>query len=318
MPSSTRAQFLKQLSGLSQLAAPTAVAVPLTQLADSLTDSADSLTGTLAELACRLSGALPHLVHRPASTLTNLVHSPASTLTHLVHGTASTLTYLIDGTSGTLADLFDGISGPGTDLADTLAGPGADLLERFPDALEQFRVAIEGRQYAVNDCRDVIKTGPEQCLGFDALDVELNLPELRVDANAQLDQVQHLGMDRDPSLEVFELEMDLVDLDDWNVDQNVRLVGVADRARMKERVILILPLGDGVLIGLVGRRTSDCCCRDLTPGPTSSAPGASCPSFAISAPSPCEGRDALFDLVPSPLHFLGQRSCDEPYPDPNR
>ena len=35
-----------------------------------------------------------------------------------------------------------------------------------------------------------------------------------MDADAQLDQVEHLGVQRDARFEVVQLEMDLVDLDD--------------------------------------------------------------------------------------------------------
>ena len=50
--------------------------------------------------------------------------------------------------------------------------------------------------------------------------------------------------------------MDLVDVDHRNVDEDIGLVGVADRARVKERVVLILALRNRVLVGLVWQRAS--------------------------------------------------------------
>ena len=91
----------------------------------------------------------------------------------------------------------------------------------------------------------------QQSLRLDPLDVELDLPELGVDPDAQLHQVEHLRVQRHPRVEVVELEVDLVDVDDRDVEQDVGLVGVADRPGVQEGVVLVLLLRHGRLAALV-------------------------------------------------------------------
>ena len=57
--------------------------------------------------------------------------------------------------------------------------------------------------------------------------------------DAQLDQVEDLGVQRDASLEVVQLEVDLIDLDDRDVEDDIGLVGVADFPRVHKGVVLI-------------------------------------------------------------------------------
>ena len=80
---------------------------------------------------------------------------------------------------------------------------------------------------------------------------EFDLAELDVDPDAQLDQVENLGVQRDPRHQVVELEVDLVDLDDGNVDDDIGLVGVADFDRIDERVVLVHLLRHGFVRALV-------------------------------------------------------------------
>ncbi|MGN6187489.1 MAG: hypothetical protein ACTHOE_01210 [Conexibacter sp.] len=202
------------------------------------------------------AGALADILHGPAGALPDVLHRPAGALADILHRTLSTLADVLDRALGALAHVFDGVSGALTDLADALARAGTDLLKRASDALKQRRVAIEGGQYAIDDRGDVIEASAKERLRFDPSDAQLGLAELGVNADAQLDEIEHLGMHRDARLDVVQLEVDLVDLDDRDVDENVGLVRVADRSRVEEGVVLVLALGDRRVAGLVAQRAS--------------------------------------------------------------
>ena len=146
---------------------------------------------------------------------------------------------VFDGAAGAFADVLDRLAGTLADLADAFAGALAHLLERLADAFEQLRVAIERGQDAIDDRGHVVEAGPQQGLRFDAFDVQLDFAELDMNADAQLDQVEDLGVQRDASLEVVQLEVDLIDLDDRHVDDDIGLVGVADFPWVHEGVVLV-------------------------------------------------------------------------------
>ena len=48
-----------------------------------------------------------------------------------------------------------------------------------------------------------------------------------------------------------ELEMDLVDLDNRDIDDDVRLIGVADFDRIDHRIVFVHPLGHGLIAALI-------------------------------------------------------------------
>ena len=107
---------------------------------------------------------------------------------------AGSLADVLDRSLGAFADVFDGAAGALAELADGPAGALADRFEGVGDALQHLRVAVERGQDAVDDRGDVVEPRPQQRLGFDALDVELDLAQLGMDADAQLDQVEYLGV----------------------------------------------------------------------------------------------------------------------------
>ncbi|HKG04579.1 MAG TPA: hypothetical protein VKB03_15500 [Conexibacter sp.] len=102
----------------------------------------------------------------------------------------------------------------------------------------------------------MIETSAKERLRFDPVDAQLGLAELGVNANAQLDEIEHLGMHRDPRLDVVQLEVNLIDLDERDVDEDIGLVRVADRSGMEECVVLVLALGNRCIAGLVAQWTS--------------------------------------------------------------
>ena len=126
--------------------------------------------------------------------MADLINGTAGALADVLHGATSALADVLDRPLGAFSNILDGVARASSDLADALAGPCADLFERLPDALEQLRIAIERGQHAVDDRGDVVETRSQQRLSLDALDVQLDLPELDVNADAQLDQVEYLGV----------------------------------------------------------------------------------------------------------------------------
>jgi hypothetical protein len=163
----------------------------------------------------------------------------------------ATLTQLAGSFTGAFADLPDRFVRSFADFADRFARSFGDRFQRVRDLLQDVRVTVERGQDPVDDRRDMVEPRPQQGLGFDAVDVEFDLPQLGMDADAEPDQVQHLGVERDPGHEVVELEMDLVDLDHRDVNDDVRFVGIADFARVDDGVVLIHALRHGLAGTLV-------------------------------------------------------------------
>src|SRR5919109_4530962 len=117
----------------------------------------------------------------------------------------------------------------------------SDLLDCLADALQQLRVAVEREQHALEDLADVVKPRLEQRLGLDAFDLQLNLAEAGMRADPELEKLADVSDRRNARLEVVDLDVDLVDLDDGNVDQDVRTFGHVPR--VENRVVgELLPL----------------------------------------------------------------------------
>src|ERR671916_1558998 len=70
----------------------------------------------------------------------------------------------------------------------------------------------------------------EEHLGLDALDPELHLVEVGVDADVYVHEVGDLSPHRDVRPEVLDLEVELIDVERWNVEDDVRVF--ADETRL--------------------------------------------------------------------------------------
>jgi hypothetical protein len=176
------------------------------------------LTGSLSELTdsltCALTDPLSELADGLTGSLSDLLHGPAGALSDVLDGALCALPNVLDGTAGTLAHILDGT-----------AGTSADLLHCPAQALDQFRVSVQRRQHPVDDRGHVVKLDLEQGLRLDALYVELQRPELGVRPDAELDEVEHLGVQGYSSVQIVELELNLVDLDHRDVEKHVLFLG---------------------------------------------------------------------------------------------
>ena len=191
---------------------------------------------------------------RTAGAFTDVFDSSARAFSNVFDSTLGPLADVFDGSTGSFADVFDGLPRTFADLADAFTGAFADAFERLTDALKQFRIAVERRQDAIDDRRDMVEPGAQKCLRFDPFDVELDFAQFDHDADVEFDEVEHFGVQRDARLEIVKLEMDLVDLDDRHIHDHIGLVGVADFARIDQRVVLVHALRDCLVAPLVTGR----------------------------------------------------------------
>ena len=224
-------------------------------LAGALADVLDGRAGAFADVLHGLAGALDA---SPAPSPTSSTAPGA--LADILDSGSGALADVLDGGAGAFADVLDGGTAP-SPTSSTRPGAFADVLDREPapsptsstaepapspssptalpapwptsstalpealgDVLEDLRVAVDRRQDAIDDPRDVVEPHLEQRLGLDALDLERHPAEGDVGPDVELQEVEHLGLQRDAGTQVFELEVDLVDLDDRHVEQDVRLV----------------------------------------------------------------------------------------------
>ena len=106
----------------------------------------------------------------------------------------------------------------------------------------------------------MVQPNLEQRLRLDSLDVHADAPELDRHADVQLHEVQHLRFERDMRLQVLELEVDLVDLDDRDVEQDIRVIPlflvlgerVVGVLALRYRALAFDVLREAVLLGLLG------------------------------------------------------------------
>src|SRR5512139_2528041 len=124
-----------------------------------------------------------------------------------------------------------------------MARAASDLLERLADALQQLGVAIQREQDALENLGDVLEPRLEQRLRLDALDLQLDLPQVSLRADADVEQLSDLGEYGYPGIEVIDLDIDLVHLDDRDVGQDVRALLHVHVLRVDHRVVgELLPL----------------------------------------------------------------------------
>jgi hypothetical protein len=220
------------LSALSRLSVPQGTRGGLPELSDFLADAADRLPSTLAELSERLPGAADQLVEiagclpralsdvadglsGPLSDVADCLSGPLSdvpdglpsSLADVAYRLARTLADILERPLGALPDLLGGVPG----LVDCLTRTLANLGDCAAQPLYELGVAIEARHEAVDDRGDVIEPGLQHGLHLDALYVELDSAEVDIDADVELDEIEHVRLDGEVSVEVVQLEMDQVD-----------------------------------------------------------------------------------------------------------
>jgi len=241
----------------------------LTQALDRLADIANSLAGAFADVANSPSRTLADLTDGLARAFAKLTNSLPGALADIANGLAGPFADLTDSLIGSFTDLADGLAGSGphvlngsaraftnvlnrlAGLSESLTGTPADVFDRPAQAFDELRVAVDGGEDAVDDRRDAVEPDFQQGLRLNAFDVDSELAEVSVDSRVEFDQVQDLRLQRNPGVEVVELEVDRVDLDHGNVQENI---GVAARVLyVGQRICLVLALGGGSRLGDVLR-----------------------------------------------------------------
>jgi hypothetical protein len=115
-------------------------------------------------------------------------------------GLAGAFADVLDRGTGPLADVLDGRTDALAELADSLPCTAANVLDgrtdALSDALEYLWISVDGGQYAIHDPRDVVEPHLEQRLRLYALDLEPHSANEDVCSNIQLQEIQHLGLER--------------------------------------------------------------------------------------------------------------------------
>ncbi|MFE0453877.1 hypothetical protein ACFW2D_21865 [Streptomyces sp. NPDC058914] len=122
--------------------------------------------------------------------------------------------------------------------------------------MQDLRIAIERGEHPVDDPCDVVETYLELSLRLHARDAQVHPAEPDVGADIQLQQVQHLGLQRDMGPQVLDVQIDLVDLQHRNIEIDVG-VRIGD-GRITLFVLfagfrlLVVRLEFGVRVGVLG------------------------------------------------------------------
>ena len=166
-----------------------------------------------------------------------------------------------------------------------MARAASDLLDGLADTLEQLRVAVKREHYALEDLAYVVQPRFEQRLRLDALDLQLNLAQVNLRADADFEQLPDLREYSYPGIEVIDLDIDLVHLDNRNVCEDIRALLHVHILRVQHRIVgnssLALPAAGGA--ATVGAAAA------LVPGRTSVGIALDTPRFR-SRPRPVAWR----------------------------
>src|SRR5215211_4884361 len=182
--------------------------------ANLLGDSADGLAGVVDRRPHLLTG----LGHRPAGP-DGLLGGPADLVQRL--GTGPTrpqrrlggLAHLVDGPRHRPLRTQRRLGG----LADVVNGG----VHRLKQGLQDLGVVVDGGQGPVQDVVEVLQPDLEHGLGIDALDVELDLAAVDMDAGHQLEKVAQFGPQRQVGVQTLDVQVDLLDLDLGDVHEHV-------------------------------------------------------------------------------------------------
>jgi hypothetical protein len=161
---------------------------------------------------------------------------------------------VLHGGPGAPADVLESPSRARTQLADRLAGSATDVLHGGPDAprqlVQDLRTAIERGEHPVDDPCDVVEAYLELSLRLHARDAQVQPAEPHVGADIQLQQVQHLGLQRDMGPQVLDVQIDLVDLQHRNIETDVGARNGGGRITLFAAFVLFI--GFRLLVGRLG------------------------------------------------------------------
>jgi ABC-type transporter Mla subunit MlaD len=157
-------------------------------LAGTFADVTDGLAGTFADVADGLAGTFADIADGLAGAFADAADGPAGAFADLTNALAGALTDVLEGLLGALAGILDGLAG----LAEHVAATGADVLDRRTEALQQLRITVERRHHAVHDGRHVVETDLHERLRLDPANVQADPPEVDVNADLELDEVEHV------------------------------------------------------------------------------------------------------------------------------
>ncbi|HEV8247392.1 MAG TPA: hypothetical protein VGP93_16555 [Polyangiaceae bacterium] len=178
---------------------PRRLAELLTEPADALSDPAECLARATGKLSSCTAGAkrLPSRIGQPAKRLA----CRAPGLDSLFRRLSDVIQRLADGTTRTKCRLS------------YVPDAAHRVIDGFDQALENLRIAIESGQRTIEDVVEILEPHLELCLRLDTRDVHLDLAEVDVHACDHLEQVGQLRAQRQMSLELLDVDVDLVDLD---------------------------------------------------------------------------------------------------------
>src|ERR687898_833109 len=95
------------------------------------------------------------------------------------------------------------------------------LVHRSQRLAEELGAVFQGFQYLAEDSPHVVQAGLQLGLGFDTLDRQLHLAQLRFEADIDLDQVREHSLESYPNLQVLDLQVDLLHVERRHVQQYV-------------------------------------------------------------------------------------------------
>jgi len=107
-----------------------------------------------------------------------------------------------------------------------MPGSAANALDGATEAPDDLGIAVERRQDPVDDRSDIVEADLQQSLCLDPLYVYSQLPQVHVDTDVEVHEIQHLRLERNVRVELLEQEMDRIHLDDRDVEEDV---GIASR-----------------------------------------------------------------------------------------
>ncbi len=192
-------------------------------LADPLAGLRDTLPGALAEVSDPLPDALPELSDTLSGTLAHIRE-------RLVGALADLRKRLLGALAGVLGDVSGG--------PEELPGSCPRVLDGPADSAQELWVSVERHGDALDDRVHGVEARIEEGLCLDPVDLELDLVEADLGADAELGQPAHLGDHRHLSPQILDLDLDLVDLDHRHVDDHVR--SLFDLARIDDGVIVVV------------------------------------------------------------------------------
>ena len=126
---------------------------------------------------------------------------------------------IVDVRSCALYGAGDFVDGPSCS-AFQIAGCSSEWRD---DLVDDLRVAVDRRQHPVDDLGDLVQPNLQQRLSLHPPDLQVDTAKLHVRADAEPEQVEHVGLYRDVSAEILDVEDDLVNPQLRYVEEDIRL-----------------------------------------------------------------------------------------------